>query len=78
MPPLPRRGSKFEKNHQKYGEKSGCTHTRATGRVPLLKVEWALYTWYFAKQSMQNPGFLDVLCIFTRIRRIVSMMLFLL
>ena len=23
MPPLPRRGSKFEKNHQKYGEKSG-------------------------------------------------------
>ena len=30
------------------------------------------------KTSMKNPGFFDVLCIFTRIRRIVSMMLFLL
>ena len=30
------------------------------------------------KQSIKNPGFLVVLCIFTRIRRIVSMMLFLL
>ena len=30
------------------------------------------------KKSIKNPGFLEVLCIFTRIRRIVSMMLFLL
>ena len=42
MPPLPRRGSKFEKNHQKYGEKSGFSwrdageNSKISRRTPLL------------------------------------------
>ena len=65
---------KFFKKGHPFSCNSGATLAH---RAPEIAANSKAYPVLY-KKSIKNPGFLDVLCIFTRIWRSVSMMLFLL